>query len=334
MKRVTGGKIFVIDTEHRRALHYAEDFDFQHVDMKEPFSPLDYLAAIESCEKQGAKILIVDSFSHCHEGPGGVLDMHDEEVKRLAGPNADYARRERMNFPAWGKPKKQHQKLVSSILRLGINAIFCFRAKQKILMPKKGEKDMVHLGWQPIVTDGFEYEMTVSCLLYPNADGVPIWKPEERGERHISKKYAQMAHIFPDGDVLSEDTGEALAHWAAGKRQGVQAPSAPRDPAPENQGLIDDAIGRMAHAADLGQLATVMDEIKLETAPKLNKADLLILREAAQRRTAAIKKAASGPPGDYKFARGGGHPPASEPEFDPDTGEEIPGHIGRNEETK
>ncbi len=54
MQRVTGGDIYVIDTEARRTLHYADQFSFNHVEMKPPFSSLDYRDAIEWCVKQGA----------------------------------------------------------------------------------------------------------------------------------------------------------------------------------------------------------------------------------------------------------------------------------------
>jgi hypothetical protein len=75
IQRVTGGDIFVIDTESRRSLHYADQFKFRHVPFPAPFGPLDYLAAIEYCVKRGAKVVIVDSMSHEHEGPGGVLEQ-------------------------------------------------------------------------------------------------------------------------------------------------------------------------------------------------------------------------------------------------------------------
>src|SRR5690242_13140717 len=67
MQRVFGGEIFVVDTESRRALHYAKDFKFRHVEFAPPFSPLDYLAAIEHCVTKGAKTIIVDSMSHEHD---------------------------------------------------------------------------------------------------------------------------------------------------------------------------------------------------------------------------------------------------------------------------
>jgi len=103
MQRVTGGEIYFIDTEARRALHYAEQFNFRHVEFKAPFSPLDYLAAIEFCVKKAAGVVIVDSMSHEHEGPGGVLEWHEAELDRMAGD--DYKKRDQ----AEGRAPPTHQ---------------------------------------------------------------------------------------------------------------------------------------------------------------------------------------------------------------------------------
>jgi predicted ABC-type transport system involved in lysophospholipase L1 biosynthesis ATPase subunit len=54
VQRVSGGDVFVVDTEARRALHYADRFKFRHVQFDAPFGPLDYLAAIEHCVRKGA----------------------------------------------------------------------------------------------------------------------------------------------------------------------------------------------------------------------------------------------------------------------------------------
>jgi len=212
MQKVTGGKIFVIDTEARRALHYADEHEFQHVEMTEPFSPEDYIQVIEYCVGQGATILIVDSMSHEHEGPGGVLEMHDTELDRMAGQ--DQGKRARMSIGAWAKPKAQRRKLINTVLRLGVNAIFCFRAKEKLKV--KPGANPIHLGWQPIAGDEFIYEMTINCLLYPGAEGVPNWAPDEAAERVMLKKPGHLAHVFKDGEPLSEETGEGLARWAQG----------------------------------------------------------------------------------------------------------------------
>lgn len=211
IQRVTGGDIYFVDTEARRALHYAEYFKFRHVIFEAPFGPLDYLAAIEHCVKKGAKIVVVDSMSHEHEGPGGVLEMHAAETKRLAkqwGTSEDKAQ-----MSAWGPAKADRRRMINSILQMPISSIYCFRAKEKMDLtgPKPKKK-----GFMAIAGEEFTFEMTVNCLLLPRADGVPAWSSDEVGEQLTMKLPRQFAELFGDGVQLSEDIGESMAKWAAG----------------------------------------------------------------------------------------------------------------------
>ena len=83
IQRVTGGDIYVIDTESRRALHYADQFKFEHVAFDAPFGSLDYLAAMKFCADRGAKVIVIDSMSHEHSGPGGYLLTQEAELDRM-----------------------------------------------------------------------------------------------------------------------------------------------------------------------------------------------------------------------------------------------------------
>ncbi len=212
IQRVTGGDIYVVDTEAKRALHYADRFKFRHVPFQAPFGPLDYLAAVEHCQERGAKVVIVDSMSHEHEGPGGVLEMHSRELDRMAGD--DWKKRERVNMLAWQRPKADRRRMINSILQLPVSAIFCFRAKEKIKIVKGEEPKQ--LGYMPIAGEEFVFEMTVNCLLLPRADGVPTWQSAEVGERATMKLPEQFKGIFSRQGPLSEDIGEQLARWAEG----------------------------------------------------------------------------------------------------------------------
>jgi hypothetical protein len=121
--RVTGGELYVVDTEGRRALHYADKFKFRHVSMGAPFSPADYKLAIQHClkkaEPSGKKpTILVDSMSHEHEGPGGVLEWHEKELDRMAGQ--DQGKRNRQTFAAWAKPKAAAEKIVANLKDRGI----------------------------------------------------------------------------------------------------------------------------------------------------------------------------------------------------------------------
>lgn len=211
IQRITGGDICVIDTESRRALHYADDFRFMHMQFDAPFGPLRYLEAIKAAYDAGARTIVVDSMSHEHEGPGGVLEMHDREVQRLGGGD-------RHNFPAWAKPKAERRQMINGILQVNANFIFCFRAKEKTKPGNEGgKKVLIEQGYMPIAGEEFVFEMTMNALLLPGSAGVPVWKSDYPGERAMMKLPRQFIATMEDGRQLDEGIGQSLAEWARGK---------------------------------------------------------------------------------------------------------------------
>lgn len=219
IQRVTGGEIYGIDTESGRMLHYAESFRFRWTPFAAPFDPLSYLDAVNHCVKKGAKVIVVDSMSHEHEGPGGVLEMHAAEVQRMAAD--DYKKAERVKMLAWAKPKAERRRLLNSLIQLPCNFIFCFRAKEKIkVVPGK---DPVPLGFMPIAGEEFIFEMTVCGLLLPNAGGVPQWNPSEIGERQMVKLPEQFRNMLLNHKgPLDESLGEQMAEWATGSKHPIE----------------------------------------------------------------------------------------------------------------
>ena len=117
IQSVSGGDIDFIDTEHGRGLFYADNFKFNHIPFSAPFASLDYLEAMTQSAKRGAKVIIVDSCSHEHDGEGGMVDYQDQELTRMAG--TDYAKRERMQMLAWAKPKKARRTLLQGLTPTG-----------------------------------------------------------------------------------------------------------------------------------------------------------------------------------------------------------------------
>lgn len=211
IQSVVGGDIYGIDSEARRMLHYADRFKFKHIQFDAPFGSLDYLAAIRYCASQGAKIIITDSMSHEHEGPGGMLDYQAKEFEKMEFKEAK-------KMLSWQKPKAARQAMLNGILQIPANFIFCFRAKEKVKMAKddRGKQVVVPQGFMPIAGEEIVYEQTVNCLLLPHADGVPTWQSDEPGERMMMKLPEQFREVFADRKPLSEDIGHELAAWAAG----------------------------------------------------------------------------------------------------------------------
>jgi hypothetical protein len=214
IQRVTGGEIACIDTEANRMLHYADRFKFNHIPFTPPFSPSDYLEAIEFAVSKGARILVIDSASHLHDGPGGVLEMHADEVERLGGPQH--------NFPAWAKPKADLRRFINAVtVGIGntsnpLNLIFCFRAKSKMKIEGGRGSKPEHQGFVPIASEEFIFEMTTNILLYPGSKGEPTWKSNMPGERETIKLPDQFSSMFGARSQLDEDAGEKMARWATG----------------------------------------------------------------------------------------------------------------------
>lgn len=231
IQSVTGGKIHLIDTESGRGLHYADLFDYEYTPFPPPHGSLDYIAAIKhAIDEQGARILIIDSFSHEHEGEGGMVEWHDAELDRMAGD--DYRKREVMTFAAWIKPKAARKKLLRTMLRYrDVVFILCFRAdEQSKPVKSEGKTKVVQMGFMPIAGKPFVYEATVCALLMPAANGVPTWNPENVGERLMKKLPEQFKMLFADGEPISEKHGKALAEWHKGGTAKAPAPSQQQRP--------------------------------------------------------------------------------------------------------
>lgn len=279
VQRVTGGDIEVIDTEARRALHYADQFRFRHTPFGSPFSPLDYLAAIEQAAKRGSKVIVVDSMSHEHEGPGGVLEMHASEIERLI--SLWKSTESKVDMAAWKAPKAERRRMINGILQLPIVAIFCFRAKEKIkVIPGK---DPEKRGFMAIAGEEFTFEMTVNCLLLPQCGGVPTWQSKWPGEQLTIKLPDQFKSLFSTRAPLSEEHGEAMARWAAGG-----AVSA-----------ADNFAAELAATADLVRLEDLAKRIGgAAKARRISAAEFEQLKAAGVARRAEIEAMKQPPPSD------------------------------------
>ena len=186
----------VVDTEARRALHYADQFNFEHTSLGAPFTPARYLDALKPLVARGFKAVIVDSGTHEWEGEGGVIEQADTS-NRKAPSN-------------WIEPKRQHKKWVNSLLQCDTNLIICLRAAEKIHIDDSGPKiKITNEGWKPICEKRFMYEMTISLTLNPLHPGIV-----DLGYPHKIEDQHRM--MFPPGQHIGREAGEQLGAWARG----------------------------------------------------------------------------------------------------------------------
>lgn len=224
MQRVRSGPIVVIDTERGRAAKYAKEFEFLHVAFDPPFKPTDFLQAIRDQLKLNPAAIIVDSLSDEHEGEGGVIDWHDQEVERFRGNE----------HAAWGKPKADRKRLIGGMLQITVPLILTFRAREKTVQQRneRGKNEVVNIGFQPIAPPEIVHALDLVCLLPNRANGVPQWKSDKSGESFMTKLPNYLAPFIRDGVALNEDMGEAFAKWAAGDGAPPPARKAPEQPRP------------------------------------------------------------------------------------------------------
>jgi hypothetical protein len=193
------GKIGMLDTESGRARLYSDKVPGGFVvgELTPPYTPRRYLEATDEFLRYGVDILVVDSFSHCWEGPGGVLEMADQ-----AEENG------KKGLSKWVGPKRDYKKLVSFLLSARMHMILCSRAKQPIIEAVvDGEKTFLTQPWEPIQDKRLKYEMTIVVPM--TLDG---------GYETESSRLKVPSDLLPlfQGELLDEGTGAAIAEWVQG----------------------------------------------------------------------------------------------------------------------
>ena len=190
----TGGDIYYIDTENKRALSYSSiesnpphSFAFKHFDFQPPFTAERYFEALQKTDamaKQGS-VIIIDSMSHEHEGVGGLLERQELYLDEKAGK--DLWKRDKMLMASLIQPKMARTKFIQSGLqRTNSYIILCFRAKDKIKPvktdyidqngQKKQKTEIVDRGIQIIGGEEYGYEVNVMFVLPVGCQGHPDWK--------------------------------------------------------------------------------------------------------------------------------------------------------------
>src|SRR3954447_1219264 len=115
-----GGRVGVIDTEHRSAHLYADLIPggFDVLELPPPFSPDNYVAAIHALEMAGASTIIIDSLSHAWAGEGGALDMQGKIADKTGN-----------TWAAWRTVTPRHTSLIEAILQSPCHIIATMRSK-------------------------------------------------------------------------------------------------------------------------------------------------------------------------------------------------------------
>ncbi len=228
-------RIAMLNAEGKRGKQYADWFEqkygkqYLECSIEPPYSPERYTEALTEMKKLQPSVAIIDSASHMHDGPGGLLEYHDAEVLRLGGD--DVKKQERVSMgSAWIKPKAAENKFIYAMLGMECPVILCFRAKEKTKLVTG--RPPIDLGWQPIAGDRITFETIFTLVLPAYCKGVP--------DKQLSEMRDPFDKMVSFDKPVDEALGRTLAEWARG---GAKT-------AVKQDGITRDQAGNFAKAFD------------------------------------------------------------------------------------
>lgn len=186
-----GGKIAVIDTENGSASLYSDQFEFDVVDLKPPFTIEKYVEAINAAEKAGYENLIIDSLTHAWAGEGGLLEQK-AALDSKPGSNT---------YTNWGPITKKDNAFRNAFLHSNCNIIATMRSKQEIALQQdsNGKTKPVKLGMAAVQREGLEYEFTIVFDINMN---------------HDAESSKDRTGLFSNKLIkITEDTGKEIKKW-------------------------------------------------------------------------------------------------------------------------
>jgi hypothetical protein len=212
-----GRPVAMINCEGAKGHQYSDHFGYVAADISAPFRPERYTEALKAALALDPPpaVVIIDSLSHMHDGPGGMIEYHEDELDRLVGD--DLKARQRSTWSAWVRPKAAENSFIYALLSADCHVIACFRAKEKLKIVKG--RDPIELGWQPIAGERVAFETIFTLMLPPHSKGVP--------DLSISDMRTPFDKIVPSGKQLDENVGRALAAWAKGSEGGMVSGESP-----------------------------------------------------------------------------------------------------------
>lgn len=182
-------KILMANTESSRGRYYANEFDYDIIDLTEPFIPEQFIEAIDFAIDNDYDILIMDSTSPEWDGKGGCL-----ELQQKAGGT----------YQAWAKVTPRHDAFINKIATSPIHIIATMRGKDQYEVEKddRGKMSVKKLGVGAKQRDGFEYEFTCTFTI--------------DNKSHMAESQKDNTHIFENDSatLLTEKHGAKIIEWA------------------------------------------------------------------------------------------------------------------------
>lgn len=179
-------KVAVIDSENGSADLYAHLGKYNVLTLKPPFTPENYIKAIEVCERAGMEVIIIDSISQSWEE---LLEYHSS----LAGNS----------FTNWAKVTPRQNAFVDKILQADAHIIATMRTKQDYVLNQKDGKFIPEkVGLKAVQRNDLDYEFTLVfdvdikhfAVSSKDRTGLFMGKPEFIINSHTGKKILEWCN--------------------------------------------------------------------------------------------------------------------------------------------
>lgn len=182
-------RIAYINTEANRGKLYADEFDYDILDLMAPFEPENYIDAIDEAINLKYDIIIIDSLSHEWSGSGGCLEIH----ANLQGKDS---------YMNWGKVTPRHEKFMNKIIDSPVHIFATVRGKdayeRSVDARGKVGYEKVAMGYDQ--RNKLEYLFITSFMIDL--------------ETHRATATKDNTKLFTMTDRLSEKHGKDLCNWA------------------------------------------------------------------------------------------------------------------------
>jgi len=206
-------KIAVLDSENGSAHLYAHLGPYSVLSMTPPFTPEEYIEAINLAVKNEFECLVIDSLSAEWNGQGGILDIHSN----IPGNS----------FTAWSKCTPRHNAFVQAILQANIHIIGTMRSKTDYIMQDKNGKQVPEkVGLKPVQREDSEYEFTL------------VFELTQRHMAMVSKDRTGVFKSKPEL-ILTEEVGKTIADWCNGLVTTTEEPLVIKEPVKEPVKVVE-----------------------------------------------------------------------------------------------
>lgn len=206
-----GKRVLLADTEYESSELYADRFDFDIAPITD-YHPDTVGDVIKYAESEGYDVVIFDSLTHIYNGAGGLLELANNFGKRYKGNT----------YAGWRDASPIWDQMIADIKAAKIHVLCTMRSKTAYLQTEnsKGKTQIEKAGMEPVIRDGFEYELDIVLDMdYNNVATVSKTRMEALTGRTIRKPGADFGRELKEwadnGDSAPSPTLEERCHPTA-----------------------------------------------------------------------------------------------------------------------